>query len=162
MKKLCIAAMMATTLASCLSKGNQNILLATESEDSAVFIVDNGLWDELESYCYEGTLPAADASGIDYQLILQETGEDSIGTYSLTTSYLDEKDNEQVFMDHGTVITLFGTPYDSDAVVYQLISSGPTHERTNFLVEGADQLTLIGKDFRKAESALNYTLKKKL
>lgn len=68
----------------------------------------------------------------------------------------------QAFTDSGTVVTIIGIPNDSTAIVYQLISATPGHEKTNFLAEGDSALTMIGKDFKKAVSKLNYTLKKKL
>ena len=76
--------------------------------------------------------------------------------------YLGTKDGNQAFTDSGTVVTIIGIPNDSTAIVYQLISATPGHEKTNFLAEGDSALTMIGKDFKKAVSKLNYTLKKKL
>ena len=98
----------------------------------------------------------------NYQLTLQEAGQDSLGTYNLTTTYLGTKDGNQAFTDSGTVVTIIGIPNDSTAIVYQLVSATPGHEKTNFLAEGDSALTMIGKDFKKAVSKLNYTLKKKL
>ena len=51
---------------------------------------------------------------------------------------------------------------DSTAIIYQLVSAAPGHEKTNFVAEGDSALTMVGKDFKKAISKLNYTLKKKL
>ena len=53
-------------------------------------------------------------------------------------------------------------PNDSTAIIYQLVSAAPGHEKTNFVAEGDSALTMVGKDFKKAISKLNYTLKKKL
>ena len=78
------------------------------------------------------------------------------------STYLGTKDGNQAFTDSGTVVTIIGIPNDSTAIVYQLISATPGHEKTNFLAEGDSALTMIGKDFKKAVSKLNYTLKKKL
>ena len=131
MKKVFIAAALAAMIVSCGSKGNKSAEIIAESESDSIFAVNDSTLGELQTYSYEGILPAADAEGINYQLTLQEAGQDSLGTYNLTTTY-------------------------------QLISATPGHEKTNFLAEGDSALTMIGKDFKKAVSKLNYTLKKKL
>ena len=162
MKKVFIAAALAAMIVSCGSKGNKSAEIIAESESDSIFAVNDSTLGELQTYSYEGILPAADAEGINYQLTLQEAGQDSLGTYNLTTTYLGTKDGNQAFTDSGTVVTIIGIPNDSTAIDYQLISATPGHEKTNFLAEGDSALTMIGKDFKKAVSKLNYTLKKKL
>lgn len=138
MKKVFIVAALVATIVSCGSKGN-------------------------ETHTYEGILPGADVAGIHYLLSLQETGEDSTATYSLTTTYLGaDNGQDQVFTDSGSVVTIVGTPDDNTAIVYQLISTAPGHEKTNFVAEGDSALTMVDQFFKKAESKLNYTLKKRL
>ena len=162
MKKVFIAAALAAMIVSCGSKGNKSAEIIAESESDSIFAVNDSTLGELQTYSYEGILPAADAEGINYQLTLQEAGQDSLGTYNLTTTYLGTKDGNQAFTDSGTVVTIIGIPNDSTAIVYQLVSATPGHEKTNFLAECDSALTMIGKDFKKAVSKLNYTLKKKL
>lgn len=162
MKKVFIVAALAAMIVSCGSKGNKSTGMIAESESDSIFAVNDSTLGDLQTYSYEGILPAADAEGINYQLTLQEVVQDSIGIYSLTTTYLGTSDGDRIFTDSGTVVTVIGIPDDSTAVVYQLISAAPRHERTNLLAEGDSALTMIGKDFRKAASKLNYTLKKKL
>lgn len=137
MKKVFVAAALAAMIVSCGSEGNKSAEI------------------------YEGILPAADAEGINYQLTLRKTGSNSPDTYHLTTTYLGIKNGNRTFTDKGTVVTLVGIPDDSTALVYQLVSAGPENEKTNFLAEGDSALTMIGEDFKKAASKLNYTLKKK-
>ena len=136
MKKVFIAAALAAMIVSCGSKGNKSAEIIAESESDSIFAVNDSTLGELQTYSYEGILPAADAEGINYQLTLQEAGQDSLGTYNLTTTYLGTKDGNQAFTDSGTVVTIIGIPNDSTAIVYQLISATPGHEKTNFLAEG--------------------------
>lgn len=161
MKKVFILAAIAAMIASCGSKGNQSAEMIAESESDSLFAVNDSTLGDLQTYTYEGILPGADVDGINYQLSLQEIGEDSLGTYNLTTTYIGaNKQQNQVFTDSGTVVTIIGIPNDSTAVIYQLVSAAPGHEKTNFLAEGDSALTMVGKDFKKAISKLNYTLKK--
>ncbi|WP_455673358.1 copper resistance protein NlpE N-terminal domain-containing protein [Phocaeicola sp.] len=164
MKKVFIvAAVAAMIVSSCGSKGNKSAEMIAESASDSLFAVNDSTLGDLQTYTYEGVLPGADVSGINYQLTLQEIGEDSLGTYNLTTTYLGANNGQdQVFTDSGTVVTIIGMPNDSTAIIYQLVSAAPGHEKTNFLAEGDSALTMVGKDFKKAVSKLNYTLKKKL
>ena len=163
MKKVFIVAALAAMIVSCGSKGNKSAEMIAESESDSLFAVNDSTLGDLQTYTYEGVLPGADVSGINYLLTLQETGEDSLGTYNLTTTYLGVNNGQdQVFTDSGTVVTIIGIPNDSTAIIYQLVSAAPGHEKTNFVAEGDSALTMVGKDFKKAISKLNYTLKKKL
>ena len=163
MKKVFIVAAMAAALVSCGSKSNKNAALMAETETDSIFFLNDSTLADYQTFTYEGILPAADAaSGINYLLSLNEVAEDSVGTYELVMTYLDTPEGDQTYNDNGTVVTLIGIPNDSTAVVYQLVSATPEKGRLNFLAEGDSALTLIGRDFKKAVSKLNYTLKKKL
>lgn len=163
MKKVCIVAAMAAIIVSCGSKGSKNTEMITESVTEPLAVVTENVSDNLETCQYEGVLPGADVSGINYQLTLQKVGGDSLGTYHLTTTYLGaDNGQDQVFTDSGAVATIVGIPNDSTAIVFQLVSYASGNEKTNFLVEGDSTLTMVGADFEKAISELNYTLRKKL
>ncbi len=163
MKEVFIVAAMVAALVSCGSKSNKNAGLIAEAESDSIFWLNDSTLVDYQTFVYEGVLPAADAtSGINYLLSLNEVAEDSIGTYELVMTYLGTPEGNQSFKDNGTVVTLIGIPNDSTAVVYQLVSIDPETDRVNFLAEGDSALTLIGKDFKKAISKLNYTLRKKL
>ena len=134
MKKVFIAAALAAMIVSCGSKGNKSAEIIAESESDSIFAVNDSTLGELQTYSYEGILPAADAEGINYQLTLQEAGQDSLGTYNLTTTYLGTKDGNQAFTDSGTVVTIIGIPNDSTAIVYQLISATPGGQKEKLTV----------------------------
>ena len=159
MKKLGITAALAVLIVSCGSKNNKRIEMMADHENDSVFVVDENVWEELQVCNYEGTLPSADSEGIHYQLTLQKTNQDSLDTYTLTTTYLGSKGEYQTLTDNGTVITLPGIPDDSTAIVYQLVSATPEYEKIYFLANDDSTLTMIGKDFKKALSKLNYTLR---
>lgn len=161
MKKVFIAAALAAMIVSCGSKGNKSAEMIAEGESDSLFVVNDSTLGDLQTYYYEGIIPAADAEGINYELTLQEVAQDSLGIYSLTTTYLGTNNGNQVFNDSGAVVTIIGIPNDSTAIIYQLVSAAPSHEKTNLLAEGDSALTIVGKDFKKAASKLNYTLKKK-
>ncbi len=72
MKKVFIAAALAAMIVSCGSKGNKSAEIIAESESDSIFAVNDSTLGELQTYSYEGILPAADAEGINYQLTLQE------------------------------------------------------------------------------------------
>lgn len=166
MKKVFFAAGLAFLLASCGSKGKPTPQMIEESVSDSLFAVNDSTVDDWQTYTYEGILAAADTNGLKYQLALQGLNPDSLKSYSLTISTVETSETSpestHTFTDQGTVITLVGTPDDSTAVVYQLVSAGPGHERTNFLAEGDSLLTLLGHDFKKACSKVDYTLRKKL
>lgn len=104
--------------------------MIAESESDSLFAVNDSTLGDLQTYTYEGVLPGADVSGINYLLTLQETGEDSLGTYNLTTTYLGANNGQdQVFTDSGTVVTIIGIPNDSTAIIYQLVSAAPAMKR---------------------------------
>ena len=64
MKKVFIAAALAAMIVSCGSKGNKSAEIIAESESDSIFAVNDSTLSELQTYSYEGILPAADAEGI--------------------------------------------------------------------------------------------------
>ena len=63
MKKVFIAAALAAMIVSCGSKGNKSAEIIAESESDSIFAVNDSTLGELQTYSYEGILPAADAEG---------------------------------------------------------------------------------------------------
>lgn len=159
MKKLLLLFAIAALIVSCQSKGNK-IETVSESENDSIFMLNDSTLGDLETYTYEGILPAADCEGIKYLLAIQEQENDSTGTYTLTTTYIGaDNGKDKIFTSTGKRMILQGTPGNKNTVVYQLIPNDGS-EKINFLAEGDSALTLVGKDFKKAMSKLNYTIKK--
>ena len=118
-----------------------------------------GPWEE--EY-YEGVLPAASCLGIRYQFTIRHRSYSGDGTYHLAMTYLEaEKGKDLTFESIGKQLTQRGTSEDSDATVWQLIDDNGKHE-ANFVYEPMNQtLTLLTKDFKRIESSLDYSLKRK-
>lgn len=113
-----------------------------------------------QALTYEGVLPCADCPGIRYNLTINRRPQSNEGTFSLTQTYLEAEDGKDMtFVTKGKFRTLQGIPGNKDAVVWQLVSD-KDDETMNFLCENDSTVTLIGKDLKKAASALNYSLKR--
>ena len=114
----------------------------------------------MQTLTYEGELPCADCPGIRYDLTIRSREHSGDGTFSLHRLTWKPK---TVKMQHssttGKRLTLRGIPGDDNATVWQLISDNG-NETMNFLCENDSTITLIGDDFKKAESGLNYSLKR--
>ncbi len=117
-----------------------------------------GMWTELH---YERTLPAADCLGIHYQLTLRQRQHSGDGSFLLRLTFLEAENGRDVsFVYTGKRMTQRGTTEDPDATVLQLTADqgGLVY---NFLQENDEHsLTLLNQDFKRNQSALNYSLKK--
>lgn len=159
MKKLLFVFVAAAMIVSCQSKGNKMEMVSESETDSLAMLNDSTLGD-WQTFTYEGMLPAADAEGINYLLTIQEQDNDSIGDYTLTMTYIGTKDGKnQTMTSKGKGNVMKGVPGNNNIIVYQLIPEDGG-ETMNFIAEGDSALTMVGKDFKKAMSKLNYTLKK--
>lgn len=119
---------------------------------------DNSL-GEMQTLTYEGLLPCADCSGVRFDLTIRSRAHSGDGTFSLSQTYLEAEDGKDVtFVANGKRFTLKGMPGNDNATIWQLVSDNGG-ETTNFLCENDSTLTLLGNDFTKAESTLNYSLK---
>lgn len=159
MKKLLFVLAAAALVVSCQSKGHKAEMTSESMEDS-VFMVNDSTIGELQTYTYEGMLPAADCEGIEYQLILQAIAPDSVGNYTLNTTYIGaDNGKDQKFTEKGKTKVVRGTVDDQNAVIIQLVSNNG-EEVINFLAENDSVLTMVGPDYKKADSKLNYSIKK--
>ena len=119
---------------------------------------DNSL-GAMQTLTYEGLLPCADCPGIRYDLTIRSRKHSGDGTFSLSQTYLEAEDGKDAtFVTNGKRLTLKGMPGDDNATIWQLVSDNGD-EVMNFLCENDSTLTLLGDDFTKAESDLNYSLK---
>lgn len=83
MKKVMLMAAIAAALVSCQSKGKQNQALL----DEGVFEIAGN--DSSAVAIYEGIIPAADGSGIEYVLSVDSIGPDGESGYTLVATYPD-------------------------------------------------------------------------
>ena len=159
MKKLLFVLVAAALVVSCQSKGNKAEITSESMEDS-VFMVNDSTIGELQTYTYEGLLPAADCEGIQYQLVLQAVSPDSVGNYTLNTTYIGaDKGKDKKFTEKGKTKVVRGTVDDQNAVIIQLVGENGD-EVINFLAENDSVLTMVGKDYKKPNSKMNYSIKK--
>lgn len=159
MKKLLFLFAATAMIVSCQSKGNKMETISESESDSIAMLNDSTLGD-WQTYTYEGILPAADCEGAKYLLTMQELENDSTGNYTLEITYIGvDNGKDKTFKSKGKRNIIHGIPGDKKAVVYQLIPDND-NATMHFLAEGDSALTMIGTDFKKAMSKLNYTLKK--
>lgn len=102
---------------------------------------------------YQGLLPAADAEGAQYRLVV-ESGCGEIGSYALRTDYIGAPAPGNVYLDSGTVSRKV---VDSVAVV-TLKSVVPGNEAMNFRVNADGSLTMLGSDLEAPVVPGDYTL----
>ena len=82
-----------------------------------------------------------------------------MGTYVVNATYIGaDNGKDKTFTEKGKTNVMKGTPSNPNAVIIQLV--GEDGETTNFIAEGDSVLTMVGKDFKKAASKLNYSIKK--
>ncbi len=117
---------------------------------------------------YTGVLPAADAEGIEYTLVLNYDDDGDGGDYKLTERYIGKAD--AVFVSEGDFSLHSSTPQDAAQRYLKLV---PDHadraadqatssaEVRYFLVDSDSTLTLVGADLQRPDSLLNYTLTRK-
>lgn len=151
MKKVMMMAAMAAALASCQSKGNRNDLidgiLAVEANDSSAVAV------------YEGILPAADGSGIEYVLSVDSIGPDGESGYTLVTTYLDANGpgKNQSFTSKGKKQTIRKNVGKQQKTAYKLTpddGSAPVY----FVVVNDTTLRLVNDSLQESVGTLNYDI----
>ncbi len=113
---------------------------------------------EMLRHTYEGLLPAASGPGIVYRLTVCNREHSGDGTFSLTLTYKEAEDGQdKSFTYRGRRYTQRGIPEDDNATVWQCVSDDGK-ETFNFLRENDSTLTLLGKDFERPQSSMNYSL----
>lgn len=160
MRKLVFILAAAAIAVSCQSNKKNQMGMTSESMEDSVFMINDSTIGELQTCIYEGLLPAADCEGINYQLVLQTINPDSVGTYVVNATYIGaDNGKDKTFTEKGNAKMIKGTPSDPNAVIIQLVG-GDGATTTNFIAEGDSVLTMVGNDFKKAASKLNYSIKK--
>ena len=109
---------------------------------------------------YTGMLPAADGPGIDYDLTIVRQEGVTRGVYALVTTYIDgENGRDAIFTETGRFVTLQGEGPNKGTEYLELTPSDDSTVHY-FLKEKDGSLTMVGKDLKRADSKLNYTLKR--
>lgn len=122
-----------------------------------------------ESATFVGVIPAADAPGVEYTLVLTPEGELlATGTYQMTTKSLGE--NAETFTYDGDYVTYTGTPTNAELKYLKLTPSHPdraadmassSEDTVYFLVVNDSTLTMTNATLETAPSGLDYNLTRK-
>ena len=120
--------------------GGQTGRQAAAGQDTATIAADSGM----QVRYYEGTLPTADGTPINYELELKNEEFSGDGSYDLTMI--------------GRWGTLRGSAENPDATVYQLNFGDTTLEQINFLYY-PDSLVLLNRHQARLKPGPNYALK---
>lgn len=136
-------------------KQKENLLYSQAAE-----LADSSLGELIEER-FVGVLPAADCSGIRYDLRVKHRTHSGDGLFLLTLTYLNaETDRDLTYSYLGRRFTLRGSADDNNAIVWQCQTDDQAF-MVNFLYEPKKQsLSLLTKECREIHSQLNYTLKK--
>ncbi len=106
---------------------------------------------------YYGLLPAADGPGIDYDLVLIRQKGSNHGIYSLMMTYIEgENGNDVSFLETGD----FAASTKDGMKYFTFTPDSESAAETFYIVEPSGDLTLVGKDLKRAASKLNYTLRR--
>lgn len=155
-----------TTAALCVlmlgACGNRNATTDDAQGKPAAATATNGKgldtdsrYDAIVSERYHGLLPAADGPGIDYDLVLIRQESSDHGIYSLMMTYLEaENGNDVSFIETGD----FAASTKDGIKYFTFTPDSGSAAETFYIMEPAGDLTLVGKDLKRAASQLNYTL----
>ena len=135
--------------------GGQTGRQAAAGQDTTTIAADSGM----QVRSYEGTLPTADGTPINYELELKNEEFSGDGSYDLTMIYPKaDKGKDKKFRMIGRWGTLRGSAEDPDATVYQLNFGDTTLEQINFLYY-PDSLVLLNRHQARLKPGPNYALK---
>ena len=135
--------------------GGQTGRQAAAGQDTATIAADSGM----QVRYYEGTLPTADGTPINYELELKNEEFSGDGSYDLTMIYPKaDKGKDKKFRMIGRWGTLRGSAEDPDATVYQLNFGDTTLEQINFLYY-PDSLVLLNRHQARLKPGPHYALK---
>jgi uncharacterized lipoprotein NlpE involved in copper resistance len=107
---------------------------------------------------YKGTLPCADCSGIENQLVLYRDQNGQPTRYQLTQNYIGGKSNLTV-IDRGDWKIMPDSQKQAQGLdeIYVLSPEDPNSRRL-FLHNAANAIELLDQEGSRIDSKLNYTL----
>lgn len=155
MKKYFIAVAVLALWAACNGKAAKDAPVLVE-EESLTLVPEK---EAVVQKKYKGTVPAADGSGIVYELTLFQQSKGKEDIYEMKATYLEaDSGKDRTFTSTGKCQVKKGTPADAEAIVYELIPDDGSMV-FYFLAED-DSLTMLSQELQQAASDLNYTLKR--
>ena len=145
---------------SCGNKREKNAPVGYESYTDSIYMVNDSTIGELQTYIYEGMLPTNAGIPANYVLAIYSYALNSDGSYTLTESYTETNGAARTHYDEGEVLVMYGTPDDSTAIVYELISYN-NRPRLHLVAEGDSALHKVGKDLKRVSHDIRHKLHRK-
>ena len=143
MKKHVLLATLAVTMfTACNSCGNQQPALVIETETDSLFMVNDSTVGDLQTFVFEGIIPTDDGKSANALLAIETLSLNDDGTYTITTTYMDENMAPAKSEDNGETVVLIGMPNDSTAVIYEFVSYG-NNPKMHMMVNPDSSLTRL-------------------
>ena len=146
-----------SSCSSCTDKKPKGLLIETETD--SLFMLNDSTPADLQTVVYEGLMPMDDGNIAECTLTITSLGWDQNGTYtilstfSVDTATIRERDN-------GKKIVKKGTPKDSTAVVYHLVSDNKKPQIT-LVAHGDTALTKLNNQMMPASNDTKHKLMRK-
>lgn len=150
MKKIVLMAATAATLAftACNSCGdNRQQAMVVETEIDSLYMVNDSTIGDKQTFIFEGLMPM-DNGKIGNTLLAVETMDiNQDGSYTISTTYVDENANPATLNDSGETVVIIGIPNDSTAIIYELISDSG-NPKMNLHVNKDSSLTRLDSNLK--------------
>ncbi len=157
---LAVCTFMTTLMVSCSSCGDkkpQGIVLETETD--SIFMPNDSTVADLQTVVYEGLMPMENGNIADYTLTITSLGWDQNGTYTVLSTFTVDTTTIRE-KDTGKKIVRKGTPKDSTAVVYHLVSDNKKPQ-INLMAHGDTVLTRLNDRMQPASDNPEHKLIRK-
>ncbi|MBR2637243.1 MAG: copper resistance protein NlpE N-terminal domain-containing protein [Bacteroidaceae bacterium] len=144
MKKLVLLATFAATMFTACNScgGEQQPVLVIETETDSLYMVNDSTIGDLQTFVFEGLMPMDGGKAGNTQLTIESVSLNDDGTYTITTTYMDENMQPKKMNDSGETVVLIGMPNDSTAVIYELVSYG-NNQKMHMLMNSDTTLTRL-------------------
>lgn len=163
MKKIVTLAAVAATLTftACNScRGNKQPALVIESETDSFYMLNDSTIADKQTFVFEGLMPLDNGEIGNTVLTVQTLSLNDDGTYTLSTSYIDEENNRVNASDSGETMVLIGIPNDSTAIIYELASYN-NNPKINLKVNSDSSLTRLNNKMEPATQNPAHRLRHK-
>ena len=151
MKKIVLSAAIAATMltfTACNSCGEKRQpALLVEAEVDSLYMVNDTTMADKQTFIFEGLMPMENGKPGNVLLAIESISLNDDGTYTVSTTYIDENANPVTKNDSGETIVMVGIPNDSTAIVYEFISDN-NKSKTHMQMNSDSSFTRLGKDMK--------------
>lgn len=151
MKKILLLAIttIALSFTACNScSNNQQPVLVAETEIDSLYMLNDSTIGDKQTFIFEGLMPLENGKTGNVLLSVQTVSLNDDGTYTISTTYIDEENNPMTTNDSGESVVLIGIPNDSTAVIYELISNNNNNPRMHLKVNSDSSMTPLNKNMK--------------